>query len=302
MEDPIEHDEQIEEFIPAKKSVFKKLHINIPLVDVLFQTPSYAKFLNDKLSNKRKLGDHETVMLIEECNAIIQKKLPPKLKDPGSFTVPYTISEVYFDRALCDLGTSINLMSLSVFKKLGLGEANATTVTLQLVDTSLTHPRGIIEDMLVKVEKFIFLVNFLILDMEGDKDIPLILGRPFFETGRALIDIQNGQLILRLEEEQISFNVFKAMKLPTETDSCFQIDAIDKLPPHPRYAYLEESCILPVIISKTVSEVEEEKLLRVLRENKTAIGWTIADIKGISPSPCMHKILMEENFRPTIEI
>ncbi|XP_022889062.1 uncharacterized protein LOC111404494 [Olea europaea var. sylvestris] len=267
-------------------------------------------------------------------------------------------------------------MPLSVFRKLSVGEAKATTVTLQLADRSLTYPRGIIEDVLVQVEKFIFPADFLILGMEEDKDIPLILGRPFLPIGRSLIDVQHGQLILRLGEEQISFNVFKAMKLPTKIDCCFQIDTIDKviqdsfllhnpsdayeacivhsqsmqsdsmemktcarfldtnlpytrkrhfeelgvgptkplpsiqqpsklelkqLPPHLKYTYLGKSCTLPVIISNTISEVEEEKLLRVLRENKTAIRWTIADIKKISPSLCMHKILMEENFRPTIE-
>ncbi|XP_022883864.1 uncharacterized protein LOC111400705 [Olea europaea var. sylvestris] len=165
--------------------VFKKLHINIPLADVLFQMPSYSKFLKDILSNKHKLGDHETVMLTEECSVGIQKNLPQKLKDPGSFTVPCTIGEVHFDKVL----------------KLGLGEAKATTVMLQLADRSLTHPRGIIEDVLVQVEKFIFPTDFLILDMEEDKDIPLILGRPFLATGRALFNVQNGQLILRLEEE-----------------------------------------------------------------------------------------------------
>lgn len=308
---------------------------------------SYAKFLKEILFNKRKIEEHETVMLTEEYSARIQRKLPPKLKDPGSFTVPFTIGNCHFDKALCDLGASINLMSLSVFKKLGLGEAKATTVTLQLADRSLTYPRGTIEDVLVKVEKFIFPADFLILDMEEDKDVLLILERPFLATGRAIVDVQKGQLILRLDEEQISFNVFKAMKFPTESNSCFQIDVIDRiiqdtfllpntsdaykaciahsqstytnsseietcarfletnppymrrryfeelrtrtsqsvpsiqqppklelkqLPPHLRYAYLGESSILPVIISSTVNEVEEEKLLWVLRENKIAIG------------------------------
>ncbi|XP_022865465.1 uncharacterized protein LOC111385318 [Olea europaea var. sylvestris] len=141
--------------------------------------PSYAKFLKDIISNKRKLEDHETEMLTEEYSARIQKKFPPKLKDPGSFTVPCTIGE-----------------------ELSLGKAKATTMTLQLVDRSLTHPRGIIEYVLTKVEKFIFLANFLILDIEKDKDIPLILGRPFLTTRRALIDVQRRQLILRLGEEQ----------------------------------------------------------------------------------------------------
>ncbi|XP_022867335.1 uncharacterized protein LOC111387048 [Olea europaea var. sylvestris] len=115
-------------------------------------------------------------MLTKECSARSQRKLPPKLKDPGSFTVPSTIENCHFDKALYDLGASINLMPLSVFRKLDLGEAKATIVTLQLEDRSLTHPRGIIEDVLVKVEKFIFPADFLILDMEEDKDVPLILG------------------------------------------------------------------------------------------------------------------------------
>ncbi|XP_022894041.1 uncharacterized protein LOC111408526 [Olea europaea var. sylvestris] len=238
IEEPIEHDEQIEESTPAEKlgKTQGKTTVNpheppIPFPQRLkkqkleqqykkfLEMPSYAKSLKDILSNKHKLWDHETVMLIEECSTRIQKKLLPKLKDPGSFIVPCTIGEIYFDKVLCDLGASINLMSLSVFRKLGLRKAKVTTVTLQLADRSLTHPRGIIEDMLIKVEKFIFPTNFLMLDMEEDKDIQLILGRLFLSTGRALIDFHNGQLILRLGEEQISFNVFKAMKLPTETDS-----------------------------------------------------------------------------------
>ncbi|XP_022854793.1 uncharacterized protein LOC111376097 [Olea europaea var. sylvestris] len=172
--------------------VFKKLHINILLADTLFQMPSYAKFLKDIISNKRQLEDHETIMLTEECSARIQKKLPPKLKDPRSFIVHCTIGEDYFDKVLCDFGASINLIPLSVFRKLGLGKAKTTTMTLQLADRSPTYPIGIIEDVLIKVEKFIFPVNFLILDIEEDNDVPLILGRPFLTTRRALIDVQRG--------------------------------------------------------------------------------------------------------------
>ncbi|XP_061981416.1 uncharacterized protein LOC133701499 [Populus nigra] len=131
---------------------------------------SYVKFLKDILSNKRKLEEYKTVALTEECNAILQKKLPPKLKDPGSFTIPCSIENSIFEKALCDLGASINLMPLSIFKKLGLGEAKPTTVILQLADRSLKHPRGIIEDVLVKVGKFIFPADFIILDMEEDND------------------------------------------------------------------------------------------------------------------------------------
>lgn len=163
--------------------------MNIPFVDALEQMPSYVKFMKEILSNKRRLEEHETVMLTEECTAILQNKLPPKLKDPGIFIIPCIIGNCYFDKALCDLGTSINLMSFSIFRKLGLGEAKATTMSLQLADRSIKHPRGVVEDVLVKVDKFIFLVDFIVLDMEEDREIPLILGLPFQATGRTLIDV-----------------------------------------------------------------------------------------------------------------
>ena len=130
--------------------VFKKLHINIPFADALEQMPSYVKFMKDILSQKKRLANFEIVNLTEECSAILQRKLPQKLRDPGSFTIPCTIGNAIFERALCDLGASINLMPLSIFKRLGLGEARPTTVTLQLADRSLKHPRGVIEDVLVK--------------------------------------------------------------------------------------------------------------------------------------------------------
>ena len=314
--------------------VFKKLHINIPFADALEQMPSYVKFMKDILSQKRRLVDFETVNLTEECSAILQRKLSQKLKDPGSFTIPCTIGNAIFERALCDLGASINLMPLSIFKRLGLGEARPTTVTLQLADRSLKHPRGIIEDVLVKVDKFIFPADFIVLDMEEDKEIPIILGRPFLATGRAMIDVQRGELKLRVQEEEVKFNVFEAVRHPAESDTCFMAEIVGvivssqsgltdpletslvesgsenlsdeaeeyvkwmdsfrhnrrkyfeslgegakppvpsieqppnmeqkPLPSHLKYAYLGVESTLPVIISSSLTAMEEEKLLRVL--------------------------------------
>ena len=106
-------DDQFSKFL----SIFKQLHINIPLIEASEKMPKYAKFFKDIISKKRKLEEHEIVMLTKESRAILQKKLPPKLKDLRSFTIPCTIRKSYFDRALCDLGASINLMPLSVFRK-----------------------------------------------------------------------------------------------------------------------------------------------------------------------------------------
>ena len=309
--------------------------------------------------------------LTEECSAILQRKLPQKLKDPGSFTIPCTIGTAIFERALCDLGASINLMPLSIFKRLGLGEARPTTVTLQLADRSLKHPRGIIEDVLVKVDKFIFPADFIVLDMEEDKEISIILGRPFLETSRAMIDVQRGELKLRVQEEEVKFNVFEAVRHPVESDTCFMADIVEAivssrrdltdpletslvedepenlreeaeeyvkwmdsfghnrrkyfeflgegvktpvpsieqppkmeqkpLPSHLKYAYLGVESTLPVIISASLNVLEEEKLLRVLRDHKQALGWSLADLKGIRPSMCMHRILLEDGHKPSVE-
>ena len=125
--------------------------------------------------NKEKLGEYETNALIEECSAILQKKLPPKFKDLGSFKISCYIGNVIFEKTLCDLGENINLKPLSLFRKLRLGEVKATIVTLQLVDRSLKHPIGIIENVLVKVGKYIFPMDFIVLEMEKDKKIQLYL-------------------------------------------------------------------------------------------------------------------------------
>ncbi|XP_030483401.2 uncharacterized protein LOC115699997 [Cannabis sativa] len=204
-------DKQFSKFL----EIFKKLHSNIPFIEALEQMPTYLKFMKDILSKKMKLKEFEMVALTEECSAVLQKKLPPKLKDPGSFNIPCSIGGLIQTKALCDLGASINLMPLSMFKRLKLGEAKPTTVTLQMADRSLTHPRGIIEDVLVKVGKFIFPADFIILDMEEDENIPIIFRRPFLATGRALIDVQKGELKLRVQKEEETFKVFAATEIPT---------------------------------------------------------------------------------------
>ncbi|KAL8486895.1 hypothetical protein ACS0TY_023547 [Phlomoides rotata] len=174
--------------------------------------PNYAKFLKDIMSHKRRIGEYEMVTLTEECSAILQAKIPQKLKDPGSFTILCKIGKEGKYKALCDLGASINLMPLSLFKTLSLGELKPTTMNLQLADRTVTYPRGIVEDVLVKVDKFIFPVDFVVLDMVEDRVIPLILGRLFLATGRAMIDVRNEELTLDVGGKKVSFNIFKAMK------------------------------------------------------------------------------------------
>ena len=152
------------------------------------------KPLKEIMSNKRKLEAYGTVNMYENCSAIIQQKLPKKLKDSGSFTIHCVVGEHTFNKDLCDLGANINLMSYSVAKRLNLGEIEPTALSLQMADRSMASPKGVIEDMLIKVDKFIFLVDFVVLDMEEGEKVPLILGRPFLATSRALIDVKSGEL------------------------------------------------------------------------------------------------------------
>ncbi|KAJ9180836.1 hypothetical protein P3X46_009034 [Hevea brasiliensis] len=138
--------------------------------------PSYAKFLKEILSNKRRLEDYETVALTEECSAILQRKLPPKLKDPGSFSIPCHIGESCFVKALCDLGASVSLMPLSIYEKLNMGDLKPTHISLQLADRSIKYPEGILENVPLKVGKFYIPVDNDILDIEEESKIPIILG------------------------------------------------------------------------------------------------------------------------------
>ncbi|XP_057734372.1 uncharacterized protein LOC130949748 [Arachis stenosperma] len=166
------------------------------------------------MTKKRSWKNNKIVILTEECSAIIQHKLPQKLKDLGSFQISCIIGEITVEKALCDLGASINLMSLVMMRKMRIEEAKPTRMALQLADRSFKFPHRIVEDLLVKVGDFIFPANFVVLDMEEGAKTFIILRRPFLATVEAIIDVQKGELVLRLHEEKMIFNVFKAMSYP----------------------------------------------------------------------------------------
>ena len=206
--------------------IFKKLEVNIPFVDALAQMSNYEKFMKDIMSNKKKLDLVGTVSLLENYSAIIQTKLPKKLSDPSSFIIPYVIGEQSFKKALCDLGANINVKPLFMANKLNLGEPTSIALSLLMADRSLTYPQGIIKDVFVKVDKFIFSVDFVVLDMEEDKEAPLILGRPFLETVQALINVKDGELTLRVGDDQVKFNLYKNLKFyGDDRATCLRIDS-----------------------------------------------------------------------------
>jgi hypothetical protein len=367
--------------------VFKQVKINIPLLDAIQQVPAYAKFLKDLCTQKRKSRNHipKKVLLTEHVSSLIQHNTPPKFKDPGAPTISCIIGQKEIDKALLDLGAGVNLLPYSVYQQLGLGELKPTTVILQLADRSIKKPRGIIEDVIIKVDKFFFPVDFIVLDTEPvphpERLIPVILGRPFLATANACINCWTGVMEISFGNMKVRLNIFNAFQHVPDQNECFFVDHIEeyvedslpslladdpleaclahfgfedfdtdqyieevhdlletaasadfhpwRLPKEPlpltsstphvpslesplklelkplpdklKYAFLGANETLPVIIASDLQKDQEDNLLEVLKEHKEAIGWTVADLKGIDPSICMHRIHLEEGARPSRE-
>ncbi|XP_070022689.1 uncharacterized protein [Nicotiana sylvestris] len=210
--------------------MLKQIQVNIPLIDALKEMPGYAKMMKDLMSRKFDFQDLAIVTLTQTCSVVVMRPINEKLSDAGSFTIPCTIGNYAFSKAL----------------------------------------------------------YFLILDYQADEEIPIILGSPFLATRRALIDCETGELKMRLNDEEITFNVQKSMWRPSEFANCSVIEAVDVI-----LEGEDEALDAKDPLAACLTNLEE-----VLMECETAIGWTIADIKGISPTFCMHKILLEDGHKP----
>ena len=201
-------EEQFSKFL----DMFKKIEINIAFVEALAQMPNYAKFLKDILSKKRRFSEEGVMSFTTTYSAVVKTNLPLKMQDLSSFIIPCTIRSFEFGKALCDSGTSINLMPLSVVKRLCLGDLIPTTMTLQMEDKTMAQPEGVLEDVLIKVGKFIFPMDFIVMDMEEDTEVLLLLGKPFLAIGAALIDVKKGELTLSVGNEAVHFSLNQSLK------------------------------------------------------------------------------------------
>jgi hypothetical protein len=213
--------------------VFKQVQINIPLLDAIEQVPSYAKFLKDLVTIKRKTNVPKKAYLIEQVSSILQCKLPIKYKDPGCPTIACLIGVSQINRALLDLGASVNLLPYSVYLQLGLGELKPATVTLQLTNRSMKRPPGIIEDVLIKVDKFYFPVDFIMIDMEPVHEvvnqIPVILRRPFLATANALINCRTGVMKISFGNMTVELNIFNINSQPLDYDEIRPVCSIEEI-------------------------------------------------------------------------
>ncbi|GJR33918.1 DNA-directed DNA polymerase [Tanacetum coccineum] len=190
--------------------------------------PKYAKLLKGLLTNRARLEEACTITMNERCSVVLLNKLLLKEKDPGSFTIPCDIGQLHINNALVDLGANISLTPYTMYEKLSLGEPKATRMSLELADRSIQYPRGIVENVLIKVDKFILLIDFIILDMPEDSRVPIILGRPFLATARCMIDVFHKKITLRVGDDEVIFNMDQSIKRsPDEDDECCEVDDLD---------------------------------------------------------------------------
>ncbi|GJZ50020.1 reverse transcriptase domain-containing protein [Tanacetum coccineum] len=192
--------------------MFKQLRLEIGLKDALVEMPKFNKWLSSLLRNKEKLEDIAITTVNAECSAIIMNKVPEKLEDPGKFLIPCALQELDRTSALADSGASINLLPHSIYKQLGLEALTPTRMTLELANRSITHPMGIAEDVVVRVDGFTFLADFVVVNFEPDPRVPIILGRPFLRTAKALIDLYEETLTLRVGKEELVYYADKSEK------------------------------------------------------------------------------------------
>ncbi|CAN6685913.1 unnamed protein product [Malus baccata var. baccata] len=231
---------QIEEFLQAKNEeeekdvleTFRKVHVNIPLLDAIKQIPKYAKFLKKLCTTRKRIQEKEVVHVSENVSAMLQRKLPPKCKDPGSFTIPCVIGNTSFDHAMLDLGASINVMPYSVYASMNLGKLKNDGVIIQLADRSNTYPKGVLEDVLVQVDHLVFPADFYVLEMdESDHapSLPILLGRPFMKTAQTKIDVAKGLVTMAFGGDMISFKISESIETPNVVHSCCAIDKFEKI-------------------------------------------------------------------------
>ena len=196
--------------------VLRQVKFNIPILDMIKQVPTYAKFLNDLCTVKRGLNVDKKAFLTEQVSAIIQCKTTVKYKDFGCPTISVNIGGICVEKALLDLCAIVNLLPYLMYKQLGLGELKPSSITLSLADRSIKIPKGTVEDVLIQVDKFYYPVDFVVLDTEpaaiGANYVPIILGRPFLATSNAIINCRNGVMELTFGNMTLELNIFPLSK------------------------------------------------------------------------------------------
>ena len=269
-------------------------------MDIIKQVPAYAKFFKDLCTIKKGLGIEKKAFLTKQVSAIIQSRNPVKYKDPGSPTISVNIGGTSIDKALLDLGASVNLLPYSVYKQLGLGELKPTNITLSLADRSVKIPKGIVEDVLVKVDKFYYPVDFVVLDTEpiknGPNHVPIILETPFLATANAIINYRNGVMQLTFSNMTLELKIFHLNNKHKMVESENQVtDEVCSIGPNSRKLNVQEFqeiankgeasvLVLPSIATSgqlLISESISEKQINLGKSNIKTDAQTGAGVEEI---------------------
>ena len=246
--------------------VLRQVKVNISLLDMIKQLPTYAKFLKNLCTVKRGFNVNEKAFLTEQVSSIIECKTPVKYKDPGCPIISFNIGSTCVEMALLDLGASVNLLPFSMYKQLGLGKLKLTTITLSLADRSIKIPKGTVEDVLIQVDKFYYPVDFAVLDTEpvavAANHVPIILGRPFLATSNAIINFRNWVMQLTFGNMTLELNIFHLSKkhMHQQVDDSEEVCAID--------AILEEQenelLVQDVLTRELVDSNEDQQELQIV--------------------------------------
>ncbi|GJY47805.1 reverse transcriptase domain-containing protein [Tanacetum coccineum] len=257
--------------------------------------PNYGKFLKELIRNKHKIEQIFVAFLSDESSAMIQNKVPPKLGDPESFLIPCNFNKTFSCNTLADLGASINLMPYLLYAKLSFETLKPTKMSVRLADRSFQYPVGIAENMLAKVGKFTFPTDFVILEMEEDRKVPLILGRTFLHTADAVIRVKQKQLNLGVGAERMIFNIDSAMKHSyLNDDTCFSIDVIDKILEEDFDALLDGGSKILYSIEGTLLE---EEIFADIDEFMAMTADENSDSDSDTEDPSFEKITINTDYK-----
>ena len=289
--------------------LFKQVKVNIPLLDAIKKISSYAKFLKDLCTMKIKLGVNKDSFMIEQSTSLIRNNLPPKYKDPGSPTISIVAGNSKLGHALVDLGASINLLPYSVYVELGLRELKPTNITLQLADSSVKIPRGIVKDVLVQADKFYFPMDFVVLNtkpvVNQGTQFLVILGRPFLAIANAIIHCKGGLMMLYFGNMTVNLNIFNVIKeIGDEEDVC-EVNMIESVVKnyvdHVSYGDPLKSCLVSPSCVEEITTSELEFLHSIIEHNEVmeANRWVLRFEKL---PPIEDRVLPLEEKPPKLEL
>ncbi|CAN6579443.1 unnamed protein product [Malus baccata var. baccata] len=289
---------------------FRKVQVNIPLLDAIKQIPKYAKCLKKLCTTRKRFREKEVVQVSENVSAIIQHKLPLKCKDPGSFTIPCVIGNTRFKSAMLDLGASTNVMPYSVYASMNLGVLKNDGVIIQLADRSNAYPKGVVEDVLVQVKHLIFPADFYVLEMdESDHapSLPILLGRLFMKTAQTKIDVTKGEVTMAFGGDMICFKISESIETPNVVRSCCVIDTIEKIgmdhsAPKVASRTMQDKGIGVEHKDHTATALKMSNLAKGTKGKKVHVAATSSQHQGKAPSPNPIPIKIKRWFPTWVQV